>query len=141
MKHLTLSVLLFVFATTMSVAQEPAGGNSDADKPTFEIVASPRQQIMFPTRPSTVRLRITIKNADEDYWCPDIRVEWGDGDASGSGGDCDPFEDAPPDALKSTTFRYSHNYYAYGFMEIRVRLIKGDETISVRTTDISLLGH
>ena len=141
MRQMAWSILLFVVAAAISVAQEPAGGNPDADKPTIEIVASPRQQIMFPTRPGTVRLRITIKNADEELWCPDIRVEWGDGDVSGGGGDCDPFEEAPPDELRQKTFRYSHNYYASGPMEIRVQFIKGRKVLKERVADISLLGR
>jgi len=107
------------------------------DEPELEIRASPRIAIMS-NRAIEVSLMVVITDADEDHWCPEYTIEWGDGERSTYEFDCVPFEEATARERERATEPFYHWYRRPGTMHIRVRLRKADRTINTSSTIVEL---
>lgn len=120
------------------VAQQPADkGNQndkdkDAKKPTLTIRASP--PISFS--PATIRVVAMLTGGPDDYedfYCPTVEWDWGDGTTSENAADCDPFQ---PGVSKITRrFSVSHVYETAGRYRVLLRLKRDTKTmVSANTT-------
>ena len=106
-------------------------------RPSLSLRATPATG-MVPVRVSATA---EFKGGDDDfqeYYCPSIEWNWGDGTVSESSNDCDPYESG----LSQIRRRYSqsHNYKRAGAFRIVFRLKNRDKVITSQTTVVRLLG-
>ena len=106
-----------------------------------------RPQLLLKATPNSgmVPIRISgfaeLKGGDEDfeeYYCPTIEWNWGDGTVSESSNDCEPYE-----AGKSQIHRrYSvtHQYRQGGQYRISFRLKQKTRIVGTATTVVQILG-
>ncbi len=126
-------VLLLTCAqvTAQSTRTKPA----KEDRPDITLRATP--QMLFS--PARVSVRAELKggaNDFEDYYCSTIEWVWGDGTASESSVDCDPYEPG-----KSEIRRYysnSHTYSVAGRYEVRFRMKKADKVVGIGTAVVQV---
>ena len=90
----------------------------------------------FP--PVSVLLMAELVGGDEqeDYYCPGLEWEWGDGTKSARESDCEPF--APGTALERR-FSERHAYRAPGNYSIRLTLRRASRAVAVAT--VAVLVH
>jgi hypothetical protein len=130
MVGLCLAVSLF--------AQAPENkAKADPKRPSLNLKATPGTG-MVPVR---ITVAAEFKGGDDDfeeYYCPTIEWNWGDGTVSESTNDCNPFE-----AGKSTIRRrytVSHTFKRAGAYRISFRLKNKEKVVASATTAVRLLG-
>jgi len=103
-------------------------------RPRLELRASPR--LAFP--PVNVFLTAELVGGPdtEEYYCPGLEWDWGDGGKSVHEADCAPFEDG---ILLQRRFTAEHAYGSAGVYRVRVSLqresrslAKAEATVTVR---------
>src|SRR5919108_1682305 len=116
--------LLFVIALLPGPAGAVAADRQDEQKkPSLSLKATP--PISFS--PAKVRVAAEVRGgADDyqDYYCPTIEWDWGDGTISENTEDCDPYE-----AGKTTIrrrFSAEHTYRMAGQFKVFFRLKRKD---------------
>jgi hypothetical protein len=106
-------------------------------RPSLSLKATPGTG-MVPVR---VTATAEFKGGDDDfqdYYCPTIEWNWGDGTVSEAGNDCDPYE-AGVSQIKRR-FTQAHNYKRAGAFRIVFRLKHRDKVLTSQTTLVRLLG-
>ena len=126
-------------ATSVSI---PAQSNEKEEKkepkrPSLSLKATPGTG-MVPIRISATA---EFKGGDDDYqeyYCPAIEWNWGDGTVSESAIDCNPYE--PGVSQIRRRFTGSHTYKRAGAYRIVFRLKHRDKVLTSQTTLVRLLG-
>src|SRR6267154_4104518 len=83
---------VLMLTTAVVAAQKPASPkDKDQKNPTLKLTARP------PLGMSPARIVLTADlnggpNDAEDYYCPTVEWDWGDGTTSETTSDCDPYE-------------------------------------------------
>jgi hypothetical protein len=128
-------VLLVAAFGLSSAAQHDDKDSKDQDKrPKVSLSARP----IISVSPSRVVLSAELQggaNDFEDYYCPTIEWDWGDGTRSEVTSDCEPYQ-----AGKSTIkrrFTVEHIFRA-GAYRITFRLKKRDKVMTSATTNIDV---
>lgn len=130
---LSLLAVLLVPLTTGSTVGAQRGG--DDKKPSLSLRATP--PVGFS--PLRVRLAVDVRGGADDYqefYCPSIEWDWGDGTVSGNSEDCDPYE-----AGKSTIRRrYSieHVFRQPGTFQVFFRLKQRDRIIAASSSNVQV---
>jgi hypothetical protein len=95
-------------------------------KPTLSLRATPRMAFS----PVTVFLTAELNGGDdvEDYYCPQLEWEWGDGGKSVQEGDCAPFEQGV--SRIERRFTTDHSYRRAGVFNISVLLRRANKAIA-----------
>lgn len=106
-------------------------------RPSLSLKATPGTG-MVPVRISATA---EFKGGDDDYqeyYCPTIEWNWGDGTISEASADCQPYEAG----VSQIRRRYSvqHTYKRAGAYRISFRLKLKDRVITSQTTQVRLLG-
>jgi hypothetical protein len=93
-------------------------------KPKLEIRLAPA----MASAPVEVTVFIDLRGGDdlEEFYCPEIDVDWDDGSKSVQESDCAPFE---PGSVVTRHFSISHPYRQGGLYKVRVRLRRAGKTI------------
>jgi hypothetical protein len=127
--------LTLVAALTAAPGPQDKPKDKDADKrPKLTLTARP------PIAMSPARVALTAELAGgpddlEDFYCPTIEWDWGDGTQSETTSDCEPYE-----AGKSTfkrRFTVEHVFRA-GYHRVSLRLKKHDKSISSATVMVDV---
>jgi hypothetical protein len=134
-----LGCLTLVAALTAAPGPQDKPKDRDADKdkdkrPKLTLTARP------PIAMSPARVALTAELAGgpddlEDFYCPTIEWDWGDGTQSETTADCEPYE-----AGKSTfrrRFTVEHIFRA-GNHRVSLRLKKHDKSISSATVMVDI---
>jgi len=102
-------------------------------KPAFELRVSPR----FSFSPAELMFTAELKGGDdvEEYYCPEVEWEWGDGGKSVQEADCDPWK---PDTKIERRFVTHHVFVESGIYETRVTLRKSEKTIATRSIELTV---
>lgn len=107
----------------------------DKDKPSISVKASP----VVAFSPAHVVVTADIKGGANDYeefYCPAVEWEWGDGTKSDVTPDCDPYEAGKSEIKRhfsaSKVFQFSGDY------RVQFKIKKKDKTIAVAGTDIKI---
>ena len=104
-----------------------------------------RPQLTLKATPNSgmVPVRIAglaeLKGGDddfEDYYCPTIEWNWGDGTISESSNDCDPYE--PGKSQIKRRYTVDHQYKNPGNFRVYLRLKKGPKIVAVANTAIQV---
>jgi hypothetical protein len=136
---LAAGVACLVFSAALAMSAQDKSKDKDADKekekrPKLTLTARP------PIAMSPARVSLTAELAGgpddlEDFYCPTIEWDWGDGTSSETTSDCDPYE-----AGKSTfrrRFTVEHVFRA-GYHRVSLRLKKHDKQISSATVVVDV---
>lgn len=124
--------------TCVNLAAQPAPEAKKSDKTERpEIILRATPQMLFS--PARVSVRAELKGGATDfadYYCATVEWVWGDGTASESSVDCDPYEPG-----KSEIRRYysgSHTYTVAGRYDVRFRMKKNDKVVGSGSTVIQV---
>jgi len=127
-----LAVLVIALATSNASGAQRSG---DDKKPSLSLKATP--PVGFS--PLRVRLVVDVRGGSDDYeefYCPSIEWDWGDGTVSGNSEDCDPYQSG-----KSTIKRrYSieHVFRQPGTFQVFFRLKQRDRVIAASSSNIQV---
>jgi len=127
-----LAVLVVALATSNAVGAQRSG---DDKKPSLSLKATP--PVGFS--PLKVRLVVDVKGGSDDYeefYCPSIEWDWGDGTVSRNSEDCDPYQTG-----KSTIKRrYSieHVFRQPDTFQVFFRLKQRDRVIAATSANIQV---
>lgn len=112
---------LALIAATLAAQNAPK-----LKKPTLSLRATPRMAFS----PVTVFLTAELTGGDdvEDYYCPQLEWEWGDGGKSVQEGDCAPFEQGVSKIERR--FSTDHSYRRAGVFNISVLLRRANKAIA-----------
>jgi hypothetical protein len=127
-----LAVLVVALATSNAVGAQRSG---DDKKPSLSLKATP--PVGFS--PLKVRLVVDVKGGSDDYeefYCPSIEWDWGDGTVSRNSEDCDPFQSG-----KSTIKRrYSieHVFRQPDTFQVFFRLKQRDRVIAATRANVQV---
>jgi hypothetical protein len=113
-----------------------AGDGGKPKKPQLDLRASPR--IAF----SPVEILITgqLKGGAEleEFYCPGLEWDWGDGTRSAHESDCAPYESG---AALERFFSARHAYGSPGAYNVRLTLRRADRTVAVASVAVNVHGH
>jgi len=110
-----------------------AGDGRGARKPRLDLRASPRLALL----PVDVFVIAELVGGDEteDFYCPAIEWEWGDGNRSAHEADCPPFRAGMTMARLHSA---SHAYRRPGEYSIRVTLRRVGRALAAATTQVDI---
>lgn len=122
----------------------PAWAQSDEQKdskdakekrPSFSVKATPPVSISPARVVATAELK---GGADdyEEYYCPTVEWEWGDGTKSQSTIDCEPYESGK--SVIKRRFTADHTYHMGSNYRIHVRLKRANKTVVATTTTVQV---
>ncbi|HYT77050.1 MAG TPA: hypothetical protein VEL79_20005 [Vicinamibacterales bacterium] len=129
MKLLTLPIAL---ALTISLSTS----SSDKDKqPKLSIKANPAMAFS----PARVVFTADITggpNDFEEFYCPSIQWEWGDGTESDATADCEPYQAGKSEIKRR--FTADRVYRSTGEYRVQLRLKKHDKVIAAASTTVKI---
>lgn len=119
----------------LALAAPGQTGEPKAKKPRLDLRATPR----IAMSPVNVLLVAELVGGaeSEDYYCPGLEWEWGDGGKSAHESDCPPFE---PGVEVARRFSAMHAYSRPGDYQVTVRLRRADRSLAVATTSLTVRG-
>lgn len=122
-------VALLAAALTMGAA-----ATAGARKPRLDLRASPR----FAYAPVHVLLIAELVGGEdsEDFYCPGLEWQWGDGDRSFHEADCAPFD---PGMRLERLFTARHAYRAPGEYDARLTLRRAGRSVATATVWVRVL--
>jgi hypothetical protein len=112
------------------------GQAGQAKKPRLDLRVSPRVSLS----PVSILVMAELVGGDEheDYYCPGLEWDWGDGNRSAQESDCEPFE---PGATLERRFSARHNYFVAGNYNVRLTLRRASRTVAVATVPVQVHGR
>jgi hypothetical protein len=131
----TFAALLVTSLLDAGPATAQTGARDEGKKPSLSLKATP--PISFS--PARVRASVEVRGGPDDYqdfYCPTIEWDWGDGTMSESTEDCNPYE-----AGKSTIrrrFSAEHIYRQAGYFKLMFRLKRKDKTIAATNVSVQV---
>ena len=93
---------------------------------------------MVPVRIMVVAELKGGDNDFQDYYCPTIEWNWGDGTISEKTEDCAPYEPGTSQIIRR--YSLSHSYKRSGGYAISFRLKRGEKVLAAARTVVRLLG-
>jgi hypothetical protein len=123
--------------SSIAFAQTESKAKGEGKRPQITLKVSPASG-MVPVRISGIAELKGGDNDFEEFYCPTIEWNWGDGTISESSNDCDPYESGKSQIRR----RYSvtHPYRQGGHYRISFRLKQKDKIVGAATTVVQLLG-
>lgn len=113
----------------------PSAGEEGPQRPRLDLRATPR--LALP--PVRVFFVAELDGGDdvEEFYCPGLEWDWGDGSRSGTESDCAPFA---PGAAMQHVFSAYHAYRTAGAYEIRFRMHRQEHTVALATVNVVVKG-
>jgi hypothetical protein len=118
------------------VAVPGRAGNDEkkkGEKPELHLRATPR----FSFSPARILFTAELKGGDdlEEYYCPEVEWEWGDGGKSVSEGDCDPWK---PGTKIARRFTKRHEYRYAGRYRVKVTLSRAGKSVAAQSITVQV---
>jgi len=108
-------------------------GAGDVDRPSVVMRTQPRGALA----PASVLVTVELVGGEdlEEFYCPGLLWDWGDGARSLRESDCPPYESGKP-----IQRRYSarHVYRSSGVHELRFELVRGERTVAATVTTVEV---
>jgi hypothetical protein len=122
-----LVVMIAAFGST------GASGSTKPQKPRLDLRATPR--VAFS--PAYVLLTAELVGGDEveEFYCPALEWDWGDGGKSVRESDCPPFQ---PGSELVRRFTAQHGYRSAGEYEITVTLRRANKSLAVASARVNV---
>ena len=111
----------------------PAMAGPRSIKPRFDLRATPR--IAFPPVRVLVTAELSGGEDLEDFYCPGLEWDWGDGERSLSEADCEPYA---PGAALERRFSSRHVFRHAGDYDVRLTLRRADRAVAMATVRVSV---
>jgi hypothetical protein len=108
----------------------------DKQRPKLTLKAQP----IISISPSRVTLRAELvggANDYEEYYCPTIEWDWGDGTQSESRADCEPYQSGKSEIKRR--FTVEHVFRA-GYYQVAFRLKRRDKAVASATATVQVQG-
>ena len=138
--YLAIAFGMAVLAIGSSVPAAQSGEKQEkreAKRPSLSLKATPGTGMV----PARISATAEFKGGDDDfqdYYCPAIEWNWGDGTVSQASNDCEPYEAGVSQIRRRYT--QSHTYKRPGAFRIVFRLKHRDRVLTSQTTLVRLLG-
>jgi hypothetical protein len=118
------SVVLAALVLAAAVPASTQDDKKDAKRPGLELRSSPR----FAFSPASILFTAELKGGDdvEDFYCPEVEWEWGDGGKSITEADCEPWVDG---SAIERRFTANHVFQRAGIYRVKVTLKKTGRNI------------
>jgi len=130
--------LLAVFLVMVVAGGVPtAQSGTEAKKPSLSLRVTPP----LGFSPLRVRLVVDVKDGDDDYedfYCPTIEWDWGDGTVSASSEDCDPYQ--PGKSVVRRRFSTEHVFRQPGSFRVAFRLKQKGRVVATSAASIQVRG-
>jgi hypothetical protein len=125
-------VIVTFLAAALAV---PAFAETKPKKPRLDVRASPRVAMS----PARVLVIVELVGGDdiEEYYCPGLEWDWGDGSRSFQESDCEPFE---PGTSVQRRYSANHVYAAPGNYSVRVSLRRAQHTLASTAAQVMVRG-
>ena len=124
-----------MMAAAVVAAQKPASKDKDQDKrPSLKLTARPA----LGMSPARVVLTADLNggpNDAEDYYCPTVEWDWGDGTTSETTSDCEPYEPGKSEFQRRYTIVH---IFRAGNYRVALRLKKRDKMVTSATVSIEI---
>ena len=130
-----LVILVLALAPGL-ILPTPLAAGSRPTRPRLDLRASPRSAIS----PVYVLVVAELKGGDdlEEFYCPGLEWNWGDGTRSLYEADCPPFE---PGTSLERRFSARHAFREAGEFDVQVRLRRADRSVATATVHVSVQGQ
>jgi hypothetical protein len=127
--------VLVVLLALAFVGLGRAGEAGNAKKPRLGLRASPR----VATSPVSVLVVAELRGGEEheDFYCPGLEWDWGDGTRSSHESDCPPYEAG---TILERRFSARHAYHAPGEYHVRLTLRRSDRTVAAASVPLIVHG-
>ena len=118
---------------TVALAAPVVAGERGSKKPRLDVRASPRMTLM----PVDIVVVAELVGGDdiEDYYCPAVDWEWGDGGRSAHEADCPPFQ---PGMALTRRHSATHAYRQAGEYNVRVTLRRVGRPLAAASTTVTI---
>ncbi len=121
------AALFAVLALVWAPSQALHAQKDDEKKPSLSLKATP------PLGFSPLRVRVGVDvrgGADdyEDFYCPTVEWDWGDGTVSATGEDCDPYATGRSTIRRRYTAEHTYRYS--GSFRVSFRLKQRDKVVA-----------
>ena len=130
------TLFLTVCLSAAGLAQKDGKDVKDDKRPKITLKAQP----VISMSPSKVTLRAELvggPNDYEEYYCPTIEWDWGDGTQSESTSDCEPYQAGKSEIKRR--FSVEHVFRA-GYYQVAFRIKRKDKVITQITTTVQVQG-
>jgi len=136
--HAGASALALVFCILAAPGSaQKDGKEKDTDRrPKLTLKAQP----VISMAPSKVTLRAELVGGADDYeefYCPTVEWDWGDGTRSESTSDCEPYQAGKSEIKRR--FTVEHIFRA-GSYQVAVRLKRRDKPVAMATATVQVQG-
>jgi hypothetical protein len=130
----TAAAVLAVLALAVPALVSSQEEKKKLKKPGLELRATPRQGFS----PVNVLFTAELKGGDdvEEFYCPEVEWEWGDGGKSVQEADCDPWADGS--TKMERRFSAHHVYQFAGLYPVKITLRKSGRTIASQTLSLTV---
>jgi hypothetical protein len=112
-----------------------AQSSAEAKKPSLSLRVTP--PVGFA--PLKTRLVVDVRNGNDDYedfYCPTVEWDWGDGTVSANSEDCDPYE-AGKSAIQRR-FSIEHTFRLPGAFRVVFRLKQKDRVVGTSSVNVQV---
>ena len=132
MRKAAVTALAALALAAFARAEEPKS-DKKPKRPGIEMRTVPR----FAFSPAHVLVIAELKGGDdvEEYYCPEVEWEWGDGGKSVQEGDCEPWSAGTKIQRR---FSNEHDFRFAGKYTIKITLRKAGRQISSQTVSLSV---
>lgn len=110
-------------------------GRENGKKPSLSLKATP--PIAFS--PARVRVVAEVRGGEDDYqqfYCPAIEWDWGDGTVSENSVDCDPYESGKSEIRRR--FSAEHTYRQSGSYKVYFRMKQKSKTVAASSVSVRI---
>jgi len=127
------SCLLLTVATTAAPQKDNAKDN-DSRRPKITLKAQPTIS-MAPSRVVLTAELVGGANDYEEFYCPTVEWDWGDGTQSESTMDCEPYQEGKSEIKRRYTVQH---IFRTGAFKVMFRLKRRDKAIAAATVSIQV---
>ena len=128
-------LLTAVVATASQRDKDAKDKDADARRPKITLKAQPTIS-MAPSRVVLTAELVGGANDYEDFYCPTVQWDWGDGTQSESTIDCEPYEAGKSEIKRH--FTIDHTYNTGGDYRVEFRLKQKDKVVGRGSTDVKV---
>ena len=127
---------LAAMAIASSVGLAAAGEGARPKRPRLDLRASPRVAFW----PVEVLVIAELKGGQdmEEFYCPGLVWDWGDGSRSAHEADCSPFQDG---SELDRFFTARHAFRAPGAYSVRLTLLRAGRTVTMASVPVTVYGQ
>jgi hypothetical protein len=136
MRRLASFVAVVLTAPTALLAGEAARARETSGRPQLELRVTP--PAAFSPANVLVVARLVGGQDLEDFYCPALEWDFGDGSRSTREGDCPPFDD---DTKMARLFSLRYRYSGAGEYQIRLTLRRAGRTVVSASVPVKVLGR